>query len=78
MGTGKLLTFSLKLNYGDLCPGSHTKGSLTLTLDHQLIEFSTRHWCFAITSTLVAVASLIKWELVRTGFSHMSSRQYQE
>ena len=35
-------------------------------------------WCFAIASILVAVTSLIKWELVRTGFSHMSSRQYQE
>ena len=29
-------------------------------------------------SILVAVASLNKWELVRAGFSHMSSRQYQE
>ena len=61
-------------------PGGQTNRSLTssLTLDHQLMEFSTRHWRFAIASTLVAVASLIKWELVRTGFSCMSSRQYQE
>ena len=61
-------------------PGSQTNGSLasSSTLDHQLMEFSTRHWCFAIASTLVAVASLIKGELVRTGFSGMSSKQYQE
>ena len=61
-------------------PGSQTNRSLasSLTLNHQLMEFSTRHWHFAITSTLVAVTSLIKWELVRTGFSHMSSRQYQK
>ena len=65
---------------GICSPDSQTNGSLTssLTLDHQLMEFSTRHWRFAIVSTLVAIASLIKWELVRTGFSHMSSRQYQE
>ena len=29
-------------------------------------------------SILVAIASLSKWELVRTGFSHMPSRQYQK
>ena len=65
---------------GMCSPGGQTNGSLTSssTLDHELMEFSTRHWYFAITSTLVAVASLIKWELVRTGFSHMSGRQYQE
>ena len=47
-------------------PGGQTNGSLTssLTIDHQLMEFSPRHWRFAITSTLVAVASLIKGELV--------------
>ena len=49
-----------------------------LTLDHQQWNFSLGIWHFAIVSTLVAVASLIKWELVRTGFSHMPSRQYQE
>ena len=50
-------------------PGSQTNGSLTslLTLDHQLMEFSNRHWHFAIVSTLVTVVSLIKWKLVRTG-----------
>ena len=50
-------------------PGGQTNGSLTSspTLDHQLMEFSTRHWHFTIMSTLVAVTSLIKWELVRTG-----------
>ena len=65
---------------GICSPDGQTNGSLTssLTLDHHLMEFSTRHWRFAIVSTLVAIASLIKWELVRTGFSHMSSRQYQE
>ena len=43
-------------------PGSQTNGSLTSssTLDHQLMEFSTRHWRSAIASTLVAVASLSK------------------
>ena len=35
--------------------GGQTNGSLTLslTLDHQLMEFSTRHWPFVIASTLV-------------------------
>ena len=70
----------LKIIMGICSPGGQTNEHLTSssTLDHQLMEFSTRHWCFAIMSTLVAVASLIKWKLVRTGFSHMSSRQYQE
>ena len=63
---------------GICSPGSQTNGSLTSssTLDHQLMEFSTRHWRLAVMSTLVAVANLIKWELVRTGFSRMSSIQY--
>ena len=43
-------------------PGGQTNRSLTSssTLDHELMEFSTRHWCFAIVSTLVAVSSLSK------------------
>ena len=31
-----------------------------------------------ILMAVMAVTSLIKWELVRSGFSRMSSRQYQE
>ena len=43
-------------------PGGQSNGSLTSspTLDHQLMEFSTRHWHFIIVPTLVAVTSLIK------------------
>ena len=55
-----------------------SKSYIIIDFRPSTMEFSTRHWRFAITSTLVAVDSLIQWELVRTGFSHMSSRQYQE
>ena len=69
-----VLVFSIILVF--LLAGHGTKGLYQIKA--KLWGFSTRHWRFAIVSTLVAVASLIKWELVRTGFSHMSSRQYQE
>ena len=46
------------------------------TLDHQQWNFPLGIWHFAIASFLVAVVSLSKWELVRTGFSCMSSVPY--
>ena len=60
-------------------PGGQTNGSLTSssTLDHQQWNFPLGIWWFVIASTLVVVTSLIKQKLVRTGFSRMSSRQYQ-